>query len=515
MGWNKFGQFGVQYQPSFGERLGKAMQGMGQIAGGLDNEMKKKNQEDILNALYDSLDKTFNPANAADTTTTESSLSTGPWDPSKYTLVGGQDTTPQTSLPIRAANYIAPDKGAFDSSSLQASLAKKIPAPAQQPNLLGSGSPMAQPSLTSDQLSQLVNQPLPAPNMFEGTVDKSVINKRLSDEIQKKVDTGDPVVRSLISGLAAAHMKDTGQEFKLQLLGALLNYAKQSYAVDNKTVTQYMGMALKDSQEQTLAQIRKYLGELHSTTAITTTGMNVAGGIKKAEISAAAAGARAEAGAGAKEQKTSMDDEKRIDDSIKELAGIRRGANAGVYGMASRREALARDGLRIIGQIRRGEVVGNPQSEQELSYNMMSMLAGGNTPEANLVRDFMGKTAKRTVAEAAQFVTSNPRESVTKGFLNQYEAQLSGQQKFWRGEREKIADAMTMGKERIFGRDKTGELKDMYERAKNKILESDLHFAGGSANGAYSDDVLSYATAHNITPQEALAIKNMRGGGAQ
>ena len=169
--------------------------------------------------------------------------------------------------------------------------------------------------------------------------------------------------------------------------------------------------------------------------------------------------------------KETQADEKVLNDTIDTLAGLRRGSNAGVYGMAAKRVALAADGLRLIDNIKAGKIVPDQSVLAEQARNLDSLLSN-NQGSAAMTHDLIQKTGKSTLAGALEFLFSTPFSATNASLLKNVEEQVKGQRDFWRGERDKTLGSQKIKLEGVFSRDKSGEMSDRFDRAAAAVFET-------------------------------------------
>jgi len=141
------------------------------------------------------------------------------------------------------------------------------------------------------------------------------------------------------------------------------------------------------------------------------------------------------------QEKADQQTTKRVDDTLDTLATVKRGASAGTFGMAAKRSVLASDGLRILDQIKSGTIKADPSVQQELATVMASALSGGAQPGEHAIRAFVNRTGQGDAAKAAVYLSSAPQSAISKAFLKQWEAQLQGQDKYYKDLRDQTVQS--------------------------------------------------------------------------
>jgi hypothetical protein len=127
---------------------------------------------------------------------------------------------------------------------------------------------------------------------------------------------------------------------------------------------------------------------------------------------------------------------KNVVDATQRVEGLKNAARQSPVGTPINRSMNASDGLRLIKMAKDGKIKANPSFESELATTMAATLGTNGQMAHAFIESFKTKTGKSDLAGIAQYVTANPTTSVSKEILNNYEAQLQGQQGFWEETRD-------------------------------------------------------------------------------
>lgn len=158
---------------------------------------------------------------------------------------------------------------------------------------------------------------------------------------------------------------------------------------------------------------------------------------------------------------------KSVDESIDTLSGLKRGANAGTYGMGAKRGLLSADGLRTISLIESGKVKSTTGVANELAANLAGVMTSGGHPAEGTIKAFVDKSFQGDVAKASSWLVGHPKDTITKSFLNNLKEQFAGQQTFW----NEVRDDAIRGQYEKF-RDRFEEYPELKSRWVNSIKQT-------------------------------------------
>ena len=159
---------------------------------------------------------------------------------------------------------------------------------------------------------------------------------------------------------------------------------------------------------------------------------------------------RVEAGATAK---ASASDDKRFNDIVDTLQGRKRVGAGAPFQMAQQRLALANAGEKWLDAMKSGKVVSNQAALLQLKSNIDQMVSGGSGRSAEMVKMLLEKTGKSSLASALQYISSNPQNSTTKAFLDQYQNELDVEKSAWSEKRNQFLDAAMSDMQDILAKD--------------------------------------------------------------
>lgn len=157
------------------------------------------------------------------------------------------------------------------------------------------------------------------------------------------------------------------------------------------------------------------------------------------------------------------------------------------------RESIARDGLRVIESIKKGKFIPTEQVAEELATVLASTLMGGNSPTREAIVGLIPHTAKGSVSSMVQYVASEPKRFITPEFIDHFEEQIKGQQKFWGDELTNKEKQVKKRLEIIFNRKRDGkyvnrDLLENYEQGID-IIQKIRNVDDTESVGPYGDEV--------------------------
>ena len=198
-------------------------------------------------------------------------------------------------------------------------------------------------------------------------------------------------------------------------------------------------------------------------------------------------------------KKTAMDekqkqlDEATFKDYVQTALTVKRGASAGNYGMANKREILSDNALRLIAMAERGDVKKSRQFETDLAATLASVTMGGNQPAEQTIRAFMSKTGKKDMAGIAEYISGNPQDALTQEFLENYRHAMEAEKDFWKQKKNGITGGMEIALEPVFERNPG--YKDRWHRIQEaKDRETEMPPAPGSSGKITGQDLDKMST---------------------
>lgn len=175
---------------------------------------------------------------------------------------------------------------------------------------------------------------------------------------------------------------------------------------------------------------------------------------------------------------TRLKDEKSVRDAIKS-------ANFGSIGMAQtqgsiiKRLLISDDAKRIIDSVKSGQFKANPQVARELATSLATAITGGSAPTQTQIDELVPQSLKGKIADLQQFATAKPQTFLSKDFLDHFEHQIQGQQKYWGEKANESAKKLYHTVKPVFERQdiETGlpVNKDLLENWENSIASFGLN----------------------------------------
>jgi len=179
----------------------------------------------------------------------------------------------------------------------------------------------------------------------------------------------------------------------------------------------------------------------------------------------------AEQKAGSQEDKQKELAAKKVDEHIKILRGVMRGAGPQTaLGRSINRVTNSNDLLSTIDQINAGEIKDTRQAASELITGLNNLLTSSNQTSIEGFRNLFPKDFKGDIQAGVQYITGHPQEYLRPEMLKQIEHLVERQNQFWGAEYNSQVNAARNQLEPEFK--KYPEYKDLFNNTLNEFVRA-------------------------------------------